>query len=125
MRETLARANVPLLASAVFGGGAGPLEGATGRLRSHYLVPTLRGQLRGSFGFTEPGGGIPRTVAIKDGDELVLTGHKSFVTGGDSASWCAVLARLREPDGKGKAGTALVIVDLFEPDESDTDSEDW
>jgi alkylation response protein AidB-like acyl-CoA dehydrogenase len=64
------------------------------------------GQLRGSFGFTEPGGDVPRTVAVKDGDELLVTGHKSFVTGGDSANYVAALVNLREADGVTKAGTA-------------------
>lgn len=116
VQESLARANLPLLSGAVLGGGAGPLSGATGRLRDEYLMPSLKGQLRGSFGFTEPGGNTPRTIAVKDGDDLVITGHKSFVTGGDSANFCAALVNLREADGETKAGTAMVIIDLLEAD---------
>ena len=37
MQETLARANLSTLSGAVFGGGAGPMSGATGRLREEYV----------------------------------------------------------------------------------------
>ena len=116
MQETLARANLGSMGGAVFGGGAGPMAGATGRLRDEYLQPVLEGQLRGSFGFTEPGGDIPRTIAVKDGDDLIITGHKSFVTGGDTANYVAALVNLREADGETKAGTALVAIDLLTPE---------
>ena len=116
MQETLARANLERLSGAVFGGGAGPIGGATGRLKEEYLQATLTGQIRGSFGFTEPGGEIPRTVAVKDGDDLIVTGHKSFVTGGDSANYVAALVNLREPDGVTKAGTAMLVIDLLGAD---------
>ena len=116
LQETLARANCESLSGAVFGGGAGPVGGATGQLREEYFEATLTGQIRGSFGFTEPGGDIPRTVAIKDGDDLIITGHKSFVTGGDTANYVAALVNLREADGVTKAGTAMVVIDLLTPE---------
>ena len=141
LQETLARANCESLSSAVFGGGAGPVGGATGQLREEYVEATITGQIRGSFGFTEPGGGefffaihhlpvsfwpdserslvaadIPRTVAIKDGDDLIVTGQKSFVTGGDIANYVAALVNLREADGVTKAGTAMVVIDLLTPE---------
>ena len=113
LQETLARANLEHLSSAVFGGSAGPIAGATGRLKEKYLQATLTGQIRGSFGFTEPGGDVPRTIAVRDGDDLVVTGHKSFVTGGDTADYVAALVNMRESDGETKAGTAMLVIDLL------------
>ena len=49
-----------------------------------------------------------------DGTELVVTGQKSFVTGGDTADFVAAMCGLREADGT-KAGTALVVIDLQLP----------
>jgi alkylation response protein AidB-like acyl-CoA dehydrogenase len=113
MQETLARANLEHVSGAVFGGSAGPIAGATGKLKDEYLQDTLTGQIRGSFGFTEPGGDIPRTTAVRDGDDLIVTGHKSFVTGGDTANYVAALVNLKEADGVTKAGTAMLVIDLL------------
>ena len=113
-REALAAANLPKLGTAVFGPGAGLLGTATGKLRERYLQPLLSGEIHGSFGFTEPADATERTKAVRDGDELVVTGVKSYVTGGDTADFVAALCSLREADGA-KAGTALVVVPLDSP----------
>lgn len=77
-----------------------------------WLTPVLQGEARGAFGFTEPTNGSgSRSVAVKsaDGSELVVTGVKSYVTGGASADFVAVMCGLRESDGVTKAGSALVV----------------
>jgi len=110
--ETLASANLPIVEGYVFGPGAGVLRNATGLLRERYMEPVLRGELTGSFGFTEPPELQKRTTAIKskDGSELIVEGVKSYVTGGDVADFVAVMCNLLESDGVTRAGTALVIV---------------
>ena len=95
-QEALSTANVPMLSSSVFGPGAGILGRATGELRERYLMGVLRGELRGSFGFTEPPDVVERTVAVEDGDDLVITGQKSYVTGGDTADFVSAFCNLRK-----------------------------
>jgi hypothetical protein len=93
------------------------LAGATGPMRDKYLLPLLQGQSVGSFGFTEPPDLAERTTAVKsaDGTELVVTGVKSYVTGGADADWVAVMCGLCEADGVTKAGSAMVVVDTAAP----------
>ncbi len=51
LRETFAASNSPL-ARFVFGPGPGVLHSVEGELRENYLEPVLRGEKRGTFGFT-------------------------------------------------------------------------
>lgn len=109
LREMLAATNSPL-ASSVFGPGPGVLHAAEGTLRSHYLEPVLRGEKRGAFGFTEPDSAPRPTYAVVDGDDLLVTGIKSYVTGGATADFVSILVNVEDADG-GKLGTAMVAVD--------------
>ena len=113
VRETLAAANLRV-ASHVFAPGAGVLGTATGPLRERYLDPLMRGEKRGSFGFTEPDDTPRPTWAIQDGDAIVVTGRKSFVTGGGEADFVSALVNV-EPDAKGPGGTAMIVIDLNAP----------
>jgi acyl-CoA dehydrogenase len=93
VRETLAAANLHLT-SYVFGPGPGVLGAATGELRTQYLEPVLRGEKVASWAFTEPGD-MPRpTWAKRDGDDLVITGRKSYVSGGEHADFYTVLVNV-------------------------------
>jgi alkylation response protein AidB-like acyl-CoA dehydrogenase len=70
----------------------------------------------GSYCLTEPGAGSDAaaitTTAIRDGDEVVLTGVKQFISGAGAASVYIVMARTGEPGARGisaflvPAGTA-------------------
>lgn len=113
VRETLAAANLRV-ASHVFAPGPGVLGTATGPLREHYLDPLMRGEKRGAFGFTEPDDAPRPTWAIQSGDEIVVTGRKSFVTGGAEADFVSALVNI-EPDAEGRGGTAMVVIDLDAP----------
>ncbi len=109
LREMLAAANSPL-SGVVFGPGPGVLHSAEGVLRTDYLEPVLRGEKRGAFGFTEPDTATRPTYAVIDGDDLLITGLKSYVTGGSSADFVSILVNVEQADGS-KAGTAMVVVD--------------
>lgn len=113
VRETLAASNLRV-ASDALAPGAGVLGAASGPLREHYLDPLMRGEKRGSFGFTEPDDAPRPTRADQDGDEIVITGQKSYVTGGGEADFVAALVNV-EADAEGKRGTAMVVVDLDSP----------
>jgi acyl-CoA dehydrogenase len=115
-REALAAGNSPL-GRDVFGPGPGVLHHAGEDLRARYLEPVLRGDLHGAFAFTEPGGpDAPEraTWARREGDDLIVTGRKSFVTGGASADFYQALVNVDE-DQHGPGGTALVLIDRETP----------
>ncbi len=109
LREMLAAANSDLT-SAVFGPGPGVLHSAEGSLKTHYLEPVLRGEKRGAFGFTESDSATRPTYAVIDGDDLLITGQKSYVTGGSTADFVSILINVEQADGS-KMGTAMVAVD--------------
>lgn len=64
--------------------------------KAAYLVPTIEGDLLSCFAITEPGAGSDaraiRTSAVRDGDEWVINGEKTFITGGHEADFCLVFA---------------------------------
>lgn len=104
VRDELAAANAPFT-HLVFGPGPGVLGGATEPLRSTHLAPLLAGEKRGSFGFTEPDDAPQPTTAVADGDHWVVTGQKSYVTGGAEADFINTLVQI--PD----QGPAMLVID--------------
>ena len=107
-RETLAMHGVGHL-HGLFGPEAGLLEGIGEPLRSSHLLPLLAGDRRGGFAFTEPADAPRPTGAEVDGDMLVISGRKSYVTGGADADFLTVLV---EVEGQ---GPAMVVVDTGLP----------
>jgi len=106
--ETLAACDAPL-AGAVFGPGPGVLAQVGEPLRSSYLAPLLRGDKRGGFGFTEPEDAPHPTRAERDGDNLLVTGAKSYVTGGGDADFVNTLVQVEDE------GPALLLIDTGLP----------
>jgi len=114
-REAFAATNLRT-AGWVFGPGPGVLRAAEGQLRERYLEPLMRGERWAGWGFTEPSGpeaGRP-TWAVRDGDDLVVTGRKAYVSGGSRADFYAVLLNVDE-DASGPGGTAMVAIDRGTP----------
>jgi acyl-CoA dehydrogenase len=108
LRETLAQHGVGHLAG-LFGATAGVLQGVAEPLRSSHLLPLLAGDKNSAFAFTEPADAPRPTWASIDGDELVVSGRKSYVTGGADAQF---LTTLVEIDGQ---GPAMVVIDTDSP----------
>ncbi len=80
-----------------FGGEADNiLFNATEAQQDEYLRPTIEGARRSCFAITEPGAGSDaraiRTSARRDGDEWVISGEKTFITGGHEADYVMVFA---------------------------------
>ena len=82
--------------------------------KKKYLEPGLKGEKVGSLGITEPGAGSDvagiRTTAIRDGDEYVINGSKTFITNGPRADFIVLVCKT-DP-GERHAGITLFIVDL-------------
>lgn len=95
---------------------AGPDEA-----RQRYLPAIARGELKMAFAITEPDAGSNsfrmRTTAVRRGEEIVLNGTKTFITGVDVADRVLVIARsmpheeLKEKNLPKIAGFNVVIVD--------------
>lgn len=103
-RDTLGRFGVGHVRG-LFGPGPGLLASCGEPLRSRYLLPVLAGDRAGGFGFTEPQGAPRPTWAVIEGDELVVNGQKSYVTGGGEADFVTALV---EVEGR---GPSMVVID--------------
>ena len=102
LREMFAACNCPLTRY-IFGPGPGVLHAVDGVLRSEYLEPVMRGEKRGAFGFTEPDTAQRPSWARIDGDQLVINGQKSYVTGGATADFVSALLNVENADGSSAA----------------------
>ena len=89
-------------------------------LKSKYLHPLQRGEIRSCFSMTEPehAGSNPvhmSTTAIRDGDSYLINGHKWFTTAADGASFTIVMA-LTDPDHENPYQRAsMILVPLDTP----------
>ena len=104
VREGLAKHNVAYT-DAVFGPSPGVLGGVTGALLESHLEPLLAGEKRSSFGFTEPDNVERSTFGEIQGEHLIVTGQKSYVTGGGEADFINTLV-----DVEGR-GPSMVVID--------------
>jgi acyl-CoA dehydrogenase len=85
-------------------------------LVDRYARPTLAGELIGSLAITEPGGGSDvsalTTRAVRQGDEYVVNGAKTFITSGVRADFVTVAVRT---GGPGFGGISLLVIDKGSP----------
>jgi alkylation response protein AidB-like acyl-CoA dehydrogenase len=105
--EEIARSQC-VLHDCILGGDGGLLRLATGSQRERFLLPVLRGALTAALAFTDAREG-PRTTAMRRGDAFVLSGVKSFVTGGPHADLLVTIAKVTDNPG-GQTGTAIFPV---------------
>lgn len=81
-------------------------------------LPTVRGELKPWFAISEPSGGSDparaiRTRAVRDGDDYVLNGSKTWITDAGNADWGIVFARTGDAGDRG--GITAFIVDNDTP----------
>ncbi|WP_229052954.1 acyl-CoA dehydrogenase family protein [Aeromicrobium sp. Leaf350] len=85
-------------------------------LIDRYVRPTLAGEMIGSLGVTEPGGGSDvaalRTRAVRDGDHYVVNGAKTFITSGVRSDFVTTAVRT---GGDGHGGISLLVIDKDTP----------
>ncbi len=83
------------------------------RIKTEYLTPSIEGKMIGCLCITEPFGGSNvagmRTTAIKDGDNYVINGSKTFITNGVYSDYLIVAAKT-DPNDKYK-GMSIFLVD--------------
>ncbi len=78
-----------------------------------FLPKMAKGEMIGAIAMTEPGTGSDlqgvRTTALKDGNELVINGSKTFITNGEMSDVVIVVAKT-DPEA-GAKGISLVLVE--------------
>jgi acyl-CoA dehydrogenase len=92
------------------------LHYANDEQRQRWFPGLAAGTLLTAIAMTEPGTGSDlagmRTTAVRDGDEYVLNGAKTFITGGIQADLVIVVARTSaDPDNRRRGLTLLVVED--------------
>merc|ERR1711983_238371 len=83
--------------------------------KEYYMPKLTSGEIVCAIAMTEPDAGSDlqgiRTIAVKDGDDFILNGSKTFITNGILAEVVVVVA-LTNPDAKSRAhGITLFIVE--------------
>ena len=88
--------------------------------RARWFPGLATGELYLAIAKTEPGGGSDlagmKTAARLDGDEYVINGSKTFITGGELADLVVVVARTDDPiDGDRRSGLSLLVIETGTP----------
>ena len=82
-------------------------------IKQSYLIPSISGEKVGCLCVTEPFGGSDvagmRTTAIKDGDNYIINGSKTFITNGVYSDYLVVAAKTA-PD-LGNKGISIFVID--------------
>ena len=93
--------------------GSGPvIIAGTDEQKATWLTPLLEEPILCSFGLSEPGAGSDvaslKSTAVRDGDEYVINGSKTFITNAGYAAWTVVFAKT-DPKGGSKGMSAFIV----------------
>jgi len=98
----------------------GPVIAAFGsqEQKERFLAKTANLDIWWSQGFSEPDAGSDlaslRTTAVRDGDEFVVNGQKTWTTLGQYGDWIFCLVRT-DPDVKKQLGISFLLIDMTSP----------
>ncbi len=91
-------------------------RGGSAELKAEFVRPAAAGERIGALGVTEPGAGSDvaaiRTKAVRDGDDYVINGAKTFITNGNIADYVTTAVRT---GGPGHGGISLIVVPTDTP----------
>ena len=96
--------------------GGGPLMLAgSEEQKQRFLPPVAKAEKIIVFALTEPGAGSDAggttTTAVQDGDDFILNGRKTFISGAPMADDCIVFAKT-DTSQKGSRGISMFIMDM-------------
>jgi alkylation response protein AidB-like acyl-CoA dehydrogenase len=88
---------------------------ASQEMKERFLPKTANLEIWWAQGFSEPDAGSDlaslRTSAVRDGDEYVVNGQKTWTTLGQYGDWIFTLVRTN-PEVKKQAGISLLLIDM-------------
>jgi len=88
----------------------------TDEQKERFVRPVLEGKKIGALGITEPGGGSDvaslRTRAVRDGDDFVVNGSKTFITSGCRADFVTTAVRT---GAEKHGGISLLVIERGTP----------
>ena len=83
-------------------------------LKEKYLVPAIAGEKIAALGISEPNAGSDvsaiLTTAVRDGDDYVINGSKTFITNGTYGDFITLTCKTNTSAGAN--GVSLIVVDL-------------
>jgi acyl-CoA dehydrogenase len=93
--------------------GAGPvLLFGSDEQKATWMPPLVESPILCSFGLSEPGAGSDvaslKTTAVREGDDYILNGSKTFITNAGYAAWTVVFAKT-DPRGGSKGMSAFIV----------------
>lgn len=99
--------------------GGGPIMACgTEEQKKKYIPLIATGKKKLCFALTEPGAGSDAggttTKAVADGDDFIINGRKTFISGAPVSDYAVVYAKT-DPTQKGSKGISMFIVDLKLP----------
>jgi len=87
--------------------------------KREFLPPILTGDLVFAIGYTEPDAGTDlfslKTTALKDGDDYIINGQKTFTSMGHFADYFWLAARTNPQAAKQHEGISIFLVDARSP----------
>ncbi len=93
------------------------MDHASEELKRRWVPKMARGEVQFSFAMTEPDSGSDvsalRTTAVPDGDEYMITGAKTYISGVFTCD--AVLVACRTSVDKGNSGISVLVVEADRP----------
>ncbi|MDQ3157932.1 MAG: acyl-CoA dehydrogenase family protein [Actinomycetota bacterium] len=114
----LASVPIPLAFNASM---VGPVIAAFGsqEIKERFLPKTANLDIWWSQGFSEPDAGSDlaslRTTAVRDGDEYVVNGQKTWTTLGQYGDWIFCLVRTNPEAEKRQQGISFLLIDMTSP----------
>lgn len=92
------------------------LSMGTEEQKKRFIPPVLRGEKIAALGITEPDAGSDvasiRTRAVREGDEYIVNGAKTFITSGCRADLVTTAVRT---GGEGYGGVSLLVIETNTP----------
>jgi len=85
--------------------------------KTNFLVPAIQGEKYGTLAITEPAGGTDlgamQTTAVREGDEYVISGRKSWITGAHVVDFITIAAKT-DPEA-GFRGVDMFLLESDRP----------
>ena len=120
LRQELARAKLPppLIGFGLTMIGPTLLMFGNEEQKQEHLPRICRGEIRWCQGYSEPGAGSDpaglQARAVRDGDEFIVNGQKTWTSYADLADWMFCLVRT-DPNAKKQEGISFLLFDMESP----------